>query len=293
MRKFLVVAVVGLIAILFMLDTDFPFIKEDGDGSPQGFSQAESLLEARLLKLEAEIQQLKLQTGKLEYPVDVQSKAAIEQAVDEFLPNKILDIIWKKTFHYLTLFESLDGFGGSGVTIANDQLTFATGAVSGNFAEIFKQPNNQGLATFSQRSFLRTNVKLAQITNQTIYITVGNVRNVSEGYGFKISDDTLYGVSNDGTTESTVKLQVLQANQKYHIEARYLPGQRIVFFADDPTTTPVTSIREVGSKVNNLPIPDATGNTLFFFTRITTNAAAAKIMWMSFVEYLQFRNVLK
>lgn len=227
------------------------------------------------------------------YPPNEDFKRAVESTLDEILPNKIFDVVWKKTLRFTTFFESLDGWGNSGVTLSDDQLTFTTGAVSGNFAEIFKQPNNQGLITFSQRNAFRTNIQLSQITSQTIYITTGNVRAGTEGYGFKIVDDTLYGVSHDGTTESTIKLQVLQANQKYHIEARYTPSDKIVFLADDPTTSPVITIREVGVKSNNLPIPDATGNTLFFYTRITTNAAAAKTMRMTFLDFLQFRDTLK
>jgi hypothetical protein len=62
---------------------------------------------------------------------------------------------------------------------------------------------------------------------------------------------------------------------------------------DDPTTSPTTSIREVGSISSSLPSAAAVVNDNIFSVKITTNAAAAKAIQLSFMEYLQFRNVLK
>lgn len=228
------------------------------------------------------------------YPPTEDFKRATEQVVDEILPDKIFDILWKKIFHYQTFFESLDGFlvSSAGVAIANDQLTLTTGAVSGNNESIIKQPNNQGLITFSQPSRMRSEFQVGYVAAQTGYITIGNVPTAAQGYGFKIINGSLYGVTHNGTTETTVLLQSISVNQKYKIEARYLPGEKVIFLADDPTTSPATKIREVGVLTATLPSPAETANTNLFQIKITTNAAAEKILRVTFLEYLQRRNIL-
>ena len=65
------------------------------------------------------------------------------------LEDFVFDDIWKRTFHYITFFESLDGFNVSGTTSIDDtKATLTTGATSGNSAAIAKQPLNQRLTTY-------------------------------------------------------------------------------------------------------------------------------------------------
>lgn len=228
------------------------------------------------------------------YPPSVDFKQSTEQVLDESLADKLFDAFWKKTFHYQTFFESLDGFNITGTTSLDDtQLTLTTGAVSGNSSQVAKQPLNQGLITFSQKSRMRSAFSVNQITNQTIYLTVGNVVTGSQGYGFKIVNGTIYGVTHNGSSESTVQIQSISANEVYSIEARYNPSDKVIFFISDPTTSPDTPIREVGSLSTNLPSSTEVANANLFNFRITTNEGAAKTMNVTFFEYLQKRDVLK
>ena len=232
--------------------------------------------------------------GQVDYPANTSSKASIEKAVDEFLPDKLYDIWWKKIFHYETFFDSIDGTTNSGTTLNAAGATFTTGATSGNFAEIAKAPTPQGLITFSQPSRIRSAVNLSQITDQTIYIVTGGIGATDARYGFKIVNAVLSGVTNvSGGTETLVTLATLASGQNYNIEARYIPNIGVSFYVDDPTTSPATSIREVSRITSNLPSANAVSRTDLMYIRITTNAAAAKTMTMAFFEYLQRRNILK
>ena len=221
--------------------------------------------------------------SQLNLPLDQQSKKIIERTVDEFLKDKVFELIWKHTFHYITFFESFDGFSTSGTaTIDKDDVQLTTGATSGNSANIVKTPAWQGLVTFSQQSYWRTTISVSTVTAVTKYFVVGSLASGSY-YGFKIVDDSLKGVSYDGTTEKTVDLATISTGT-YNLEARYLPSNKIIF---------LVNAAESGVITQNLPLPVVTVNVNFFEFKITTNANAAKTMQFSFFEYLQSRNILR
>lgn len=224
-------------------------------------------------------------TGQLTFPIDQQSKKIIEKVVDEFLENKIFDLIWKKTFHWITFFESLDGFSvqADAQTINHNGLAITTSAVNGNVAYVRKQPSWQGLCVFSQKSHMRSAFLIDSVANVTCYILAGDTSSGSY-YGFKVVNNSLKGVSFDGTTEKTIDLQTISAATAYNIEARYSPADKIVFL--------VNSV-ERGIINQNLPSRLDVPNVLPLHFSITTNTTATKTMQFSFWEYLQTRNVLR
>ena len=233
-----------------------------------------------------------MQTQQLKYPLDPTSKKVLEQTVDEFLEDKIFDLIWKRTFHWITFFESLDGFtmsaDGLGTNVLSGaDLNMTTGAVSGNANEIIKQPSWQGLMTFSRRSAMRTSVVLTQVTTQTIYLVTGGLSSGSY-YGFKIVNATLSGVSYNGTTETLVTLATLIGATTYNLEARYSPKDKIVFYVNSVDRGTINH-----AVATSLPLADETSETQLMDIKLTTNTIAAKTMQVSFFEYFQLRNILK
>ena len=223
--------------------------------------------------------------GQLKLPLDQQSKKIIERTVDEFLEDKIFDLIWKKTVHWITFFESLDGFHvtADAQSIDHNDVWIRTSAVDANSAYILKQPTLQGLITFSQKSHMRSAVSIDSVASVTAYIIVGKTGGDSY-YGFKIVNNSLKGVSFDGTTEKTVDLQTISASTIYNIEARYSPADKIVFLVETV---------EKGVIIQNLPLRIAVVNINPMEIRITTNTTAAKTLQFSFFEYLQSRNILR
>ena len=222
-----------------------------------------------------------------QYPPSLDFKAAVESAMDEILPDKVLNLLWKNTFHWLTLFESVDGFvqtivGTGTVTLDGNDVVLATSAVANDSVDLAKEPSWLGLATFSQRSFMRSAVVVNSITSQEIYIKVG--RSDTQGYGFKIINGSLYGTTHSGTTESTVLLQTISISTAYQLEARYLPSDKVVFFVDTI---------EKGVLTTNLPSPAVTANDKLMTLRVKTTTTAARNMQVSYFEYLQRRNILQ
>src|SRR3989344_1851088 len=79
------------------------------------------------------------QTLVLKYPVDATTQATIEKAVDIFLKDKVFDIAWKKMVHWMTMFESLDGFdqitsADASIRVDGSGVVLATGANGGSYA---------------------------------------------------------------------------------------------------------------------------------------------------------------
>ena len=235
------------------------------------------------------------------YPPSVNFKEAVSSALKEILwqnPDVIRDILWAKDTNFFTLFESLDGFDvndGTGTVetgVAGTQLTLTTTAINNEFAELTKKPSQQGLYTFSQSGRFRTNFNTGSVANVTVWIVHGSLS--GQAYGFKIINNSLYGFTRDsGGTEATVLLQTISASYNYNIEARYMPDQKVVFLADDPTTTPITKIRELGILKTNLPTPAATINSNLLDIKLQTNTTAVKTMTISFFQYNQSRDILQ
>ena len=227
--------------------------------------------------------------SQLNLPLDQISKKIIESTVDEFLEDKIFDLVWKKTFHWITFFESLDGFNvvANAQSIDKDDVAISTSAVNGNSAYVRKTPGYQGLITFSQKSVMRTTFIIDSVANVTVYLVVGGTSS-GEYYGFKVVNDSLKGVSYDGTTESTVSLQTISANTSYNVEARFSPNDKIIF---------LVNATERGVLTTNLPSGISAGaeavNVNLIEFKITTNTTAAKELKFSFFEYLQSRNILR
>ena len=217
------------------------------------------------------------------YPPSVDFKEAVDATLTEKLPDRIFNLVWKKTFHWITFFESIDGFTKTaGTTLTSDQyITFLTTNVSGNNQYIEKKPLYQGLITFSQKSYFRSDLYFVNNTAQTIYLIVG--QKTGDAYGFKVINGTIYGVTRNGANESTISLGSITAGDDMNLEARYYPNDKVIFLTDSV---------EKGTLSINLPSPANVASQFLFYADITTDEAVAKEMRMSFFQYSQFRNVL-
>lgn len=245
-----------------------------------------------------------LTQSDLQYPLSPEIAKSIERTVDDFLYNKIFDLEWKKLFHYFTNFEALDGFAvtasaGSSVVIpsSGDRVNFTADATSGHLAELTKGYLNFGLATFSQKSNMRTSFSYsATPAVQTTYIVTGSISATGTSfYGFKIVNAVLYGVSsNNGTNnETTVQLMTGLTSDIYNVEARYTPNVGISFYAQDGSSAIINYNTPKGMISTKLPNPAQTTNTVVMDIKLTTNEAVQKILTVSFFEVLQYRNILR
>lgn len=139
-----------------------------------------------------------------------------------------------RPFVWKTLFESLDGFwnnssGTGSAVLGSTKLTLATGATTGGIGQLIKNPNYVPTLSFTRRRKFKTTIQVSTTTNQTAYIVIGLVGN--HLLGFKIINNTIYGVTSDGT-ESTVSLQTVVAATNYELECHFTPNVDARFYVN-------------------------------------------------------------
>lgn len=215
------------------------------------------------------------------YPPSVDLKAAVNQILDEILRDKVLDIDWLYNLRFTSFFESKDSWSATaGITFdGSGDLVFTTTAVNGNSQNMIKTPSRQTILDWANnKQRFRTSFELTSVSNVTAWWTVGT-RGTTEHYGFEVVNNVLYGTTADGTTKKTVALKTILASVIYKIEARLDPLRKVIFYVDDV---------EVGVISQNIPLSPNTQDFLNF--NITTNEAAIKEMYMSFVDFQQFKN---
>ncbi|MCL5436061.1 MAG: hypothetical protein M1275_03190 [Patescibacteria group bacterium] len=247
----------------------------------------------QLNKITARLEALEKKPARLIYPLDNDSKKAIEIETDKFMLSKIFDLIWKKSFHFLTMFDSIGGWDNTAGTtqVSGSKVLFTTGATSGNSATQQKTPADQKMLNFSRKIYFRTAFQVAATSAQTGYLVLGKAVNATgdKYFGFKFINGSLYGcASNNGiSNEQTKLLQSISASTVYEVEARYLPGDKILFFVN---ATPAAS-EPSGSITSGIPNNTDAVVTNLAYMSITTNENVAKTMEVSYFEMMQFINI--
>lgn len=219
------------------------------------------------------------------YPVipDARSKGAVSDTVGD----QLFDSFWKRIYWYSTGFESLSNFnltniggGGAAFLLGSVNIVAAAGS-SGNQGELTRLVSPNDAFSFAQESQFRTQVYFNVSTTmaaQTIYITMGSA--LSESYGFKILNSTLYGMAAQNNVVTTKQLPVtLNTTDIFELEAHLYPGQKVEFFVNQ---SPVGTI--------STTIPK-TASTIFLDLYISTQSASAKDFGVYFFNYLQKRVV--
>jgi len=210
---------------------------------------------------------------------------------DSSFTELLIERIWRQMFFWATFFESLDGFtnasDGGSISINGMNIVLNSSATSGKYAELVKQPGWQGVTTFYAKNMFRTAVVFNSNSNQEAYLVFGSLND--KYYGFKVEDDTLYGVVNDGSTETKVKLQTISASEVYNLEAIYYPKNKVVFYVNAGGM----NWEPKGIITSGLMKPEKSVVTHIMDLKIKTKENASKTMQLSFWQYLQARTYNK
>jgi hypothetical protein len=242
------------------------------------------------------------QVGQLKYPLDENSiKAIILSLENRFdLFDLIFENIWRKIFIWTTFFESLDGYkittpSGGSITISGESLVLTTGSTAGNEARIQKNPLFQGVVTFYKKNAFRTSIILTSVSEVEGWLTVGNSTLSTPFYGFKINNNVLKGVSykGSGSTVEEVNLMTISNSITYHLEARYYPNDKIVFYVKQAEDNQNIYNNPMGIITSNLPLPQPISNPQIMDIRFKTTTANSKSLKISFWQYIQSREYNK
>jgi len=223
---------------------------------------------------------------RLPYPIDAVSVKSLQRAVSDFLPDLLFDTVWNSHYFYSSVFDSVDGTakGGTGGTvgIVSGRVEVNTGAVSGNNPILEKQLPGNMLRWDKQQRF-RSEFTVDSVTNTEGVIAIGDYDFASPTYyGFRIINNDLYGiVSNLGSSTQTVSLKTLTANLYNIVEARYLPGDGVVFYVDG-----VQKVKVITNLPGSTTASPAYFARDFFSFMMKTTDANAKIMRPFSFEYI-------
>lgn len=200
----------------------------------------------------------------------------VETIVDAFLPRKTYEVSSRNYFHVNLPFESESGYQVSAFNTLMDgtQYLVQTSTTNGNTASVKKGWNGQAMLSFRERSRIIVGCAILQTANQTGYFITGTT---TEGYGFKIVGNIIYGVSAK-SGEATTKLGTFTGSQGLTLEARFVPSQGVTYYLNG---------EEKGTTTTNLP-SSASYNQLMT-TQITTNTTSQRDYRLSFFDYMQER----
>jgi hypothetical protein len=242
-----------------------------------------------------------------QYPPSNDFERSVSDALDRLLPEKIFNSIWDDFFYYFTNFDSMEGSTGDNtfentgsvaITLDGWEVATAADVTAASFMQKAQIPTlggggvglNKNLS-WGQRQRFRANFSFADTTDAnspkfTAYLVRGATPQSSFNhpyFGFKIVNTSLYGVTNGGS-ESTILLATLSNATAYIVEARYFPGEKIVFLVMNNTTR---QMEEKGVLATNLPGVTNANTETFYGMEITRTDNHTVQLLGSFFEYIQ------
>ncbi len=262
-----------------------------------------------------QVQELEKKVGELEKNqenitnldknlLDNRLQESMKGVFKEFLVDFIYETVWKEFLHFSTIFESIDGYtvtvtGAGGVVVDPDGLliTPTGGGADPGTALLARAPNPSlggsdrsiPYLSWKQPSAIRANFMISAVSNLLAYIVRGNDPTLGISfYGFKMDDDTLQGAVHDGTSETAIDLMTIAANTQYIVEAKYYPGDKIIFLVQNSSTKQMEELGVLNSGLMGIEDSDVDG----FFAYYIDNQTTSTLIDMSsnFFEYIQKRD---
>lgn len=186
----------------------------------------------------------------------------------------------RNDFHWTTFFESLDGstVTGGPPTINGLAVTITTAGTGADTVTLTKSPYfNSDLLSWSKDRKIRTEILFAQDTDQEIEIVTGKVG--VRRFGFKVIDDTLYGVVGGEVGDTTISLGTINvgAGISMSLEASYKARKSVTFTVNGV---------EKGTITDDLPTTEGEARYLYDID-VTETAAAAKTIQISYWDLWQ------
>lgn len=209
-------------------------------------------------------------------------KQAVRASLEDILPQKTLDEVWKK-IRITTVFESLDGYtlAGNSPTLDGTGIALATAASLNSTSQAYKTPISTFILKAAPKARMRVSVdyNTGSLTSSISHLVVGTYGSGSNYFGFETSGTTLSGSSGSSAgTQSTVSLETISEGTYYNLEARLDKlNNKIVFLVDGV---------EKGTITTNVPDTSNIFSRFMDFYIKTTNTSA-KSMAVSFFDYVQ------
>ena len=173
---------------------------------------------------------------QLKTPVDVESKQIITDIITDTVPQ----MWWDEIFFLSSVFESVSRFAvTAAVTISDTGLELSTSA--GESGAVLYQENDTPIIITNDTYFSNT-VTIVDVSEVNFDATI---LSGTAGYvSLQINAGTIKGVTNNGSSSTTVTLDTASNNGAYLLEAKYKPGYKVDFYVNGTLK---------GSSTSNLP----------------------------------------
>jgi hypothetical protein len=216
---------------------------------------------------------------------------AVQEVAAECAGVEVEMDLWTKDFYVFIMFHSLDPYtwswGGTGYYLLNpagneNHLVLGTGATAASLVELqyfwdIPDPSVVTFLTWDKERRMRTAVRFEANTNQEAYILTGDTSN---GFGFKIVDNQIFGVVFNGAVETlTAALATFAAFDEMILEARFKPNQECRFYINGVEVGVLTAGLPTGTNDADSPM----------WLRIENTADEDKVMDFSWYEFYQKR----
>lgn len=195
--------------------------------------------------------------------------------------STVVSSLERNDFHWFTIFESIDGFTKGGTPVLNpDFVSIITTNVNDNECRMQKIASYSNSFTWAKRRKIKFGLILDTNTNQQFELMTGNGQYGPNNrhFGFRVVGDDIYGVTDDGTSQSeTLLLNSLATGTIYECEAKFIPGVSVEFYING-------TLRETNT--GNLPSTTADAQYLFDFTA-HTEENAIKSFKLTYYDFWQ------
>lgn len=159
----------------------------------------------------------------------------VESIVEDKLANWCVTPLKFGTLIYSTIFESLDGFQKTAGVVFGadyDEVKLITFAVADNEQSLFKAIGHMPVYwDWGRDRNFETSIRMNNVASVYALALVGGAYHFPH-IGFKIEDGKMYGTVGNNVAETTVELQDVANETKYHIEAIYFAGVKCEFYVN-------------------------------------------------------------
>jgi len=145
--------------------------------------------------------------------------------------------------HWFEMFSSLDNYGqtivGTGTIGLNQGLALTTSGAVNDYCEVTRGVAPSVDFSWDKARIIKFNVRINYNSSQNIYLVSGSLGTyVARKMGFWIDDNIIYGWSADGADNETIQLATIaSAPRDYLLVAELIPGDSVVFYVNNPSTT--------------------------------------------------------
>lgn len=221
-----------------------------------------------------------LQSHKASEIIDHLANSIVSDKLEEWIEMSAVGNFERKDFHWITLFESLDGYFKTGTPVASASgVYFETTDVVNNIQAISKTLDAFVFPlSWDKNRRVRTLVLFENDSEQEINIFCGLSNPTDNHIGFKVIDDILYGSVGNGSAETTLELMSIGVDY-YSLEVVFTAGVQAEFFVDGVSQGVIDS---------GLPSGSADSDDLIHVTIKTTTTAQRMLdlyfwdLWQSF-----------